>query len=1012
MRTTRSGVSVQAARARCARWAGNLGVSVAFALIHATGAFAQDGFVAGQVLEAGSLQPIAGAQITVEGTGAGGITDSRGRFRIQNLSGSQAVLRVQMLGYRTVTETAAIGAADIRIQLQQSAVELDQIVVTGTAGGTQRRAVGNAVATVSANDVQDIAPAMEMTRLINGRAPGVQIAPGTGMVGAGPRIRIRGTTTLSLSDQPLIYVDGVRVNNSVAAGPKNQGYGSGSISRLGDFSPDDIATIEIIKGPAAATLYGTEASNGVIQIITKKGRTDMPAEWNLFVRQGANWFHNPEERIPSNWGLNEDGELVEVNLVALEKARGTPVFRTGQHQEYGLSVRGGGARIRYYLSGEFQDSEGIDINNDVWRYNARSNVGFTPSEAWDLSASFGYVKASIGLANDIGAGTLFNTMFSTNVDVDGPRRGFRSAPPDVFRQRSIANQAVDRFTGSIRIQNTPASWLTQRLTIGLDDTQATNTTFSPYLDPFAAQFFSPTSAKGSKVTEDVATSYNTVDYGATVELEVSPALVSSTSIGGQYYRKVTERLEATGLEFTGPGLSTVTGTARSTAEEDLIQNVTVGTFLQQQFAWKQRAFLTAAVRVDNNSAFGSGFDFVTYPKVSASWVISEEPFWDVPLVGTLRLRGAFGMSGQQPDAFAALRTFKPVTVSDGQGGVTPEFVGNPELSPERAQELELGFEAGLLDGRVGLNFTYYAQNTKDAILLRALAPSGGFPGSQFINIGELENRGLELQIDATVLQRDAVTWDVGFNLSKNDNKVLDVSGAASGTTAWGADYIRMESNLDTPGIHLRHQEGMPAGSWFGRKVVSAELDAEGNAVNVMCDGGEVSATPLPCAEAPDIYLGRSDPNIEGAFTTTITLSQGLTLTGLVDFKQGVHHGENDTLVRCALFHSCKANYRPLEFDPVFVAQIQSSNLHNLAVADASFIKLRDVSLTYLLPEALAGTIGAARASITLTGHNLKTWTDWTSLDPETYFLSHQFDKWSQTFTPHPMSFVVSANLTY
>lgn len=994
------------------RWIGTLSAAVGVLLLASTAVFAQRGFVAGQVLDARSLQPISGAQIVVEGTTTGGLSDSQGQFRIPGLSGPEVILRVQMLGYQTVTETARVGDTEIRVLMRESAVELDEIVVTGTAGGMQKRAVGNAVATVAAADVQELVPVTEVSRLINGRAPGVQIAPGTGMVGAGPRIRIRGTATLSLSDQPLIYVDGVRVNNAVAAGPTNQGYGSGSISRLGDFNPEDIASIEVIKGPAAATLYGTEASNGVIQIITKRGEADTPAQWNLYARQGANWFHDPEERVPTNWGLNEAGELVEVNLIELEEERGTPVFRTGHHQEYGLSVRGGGSSIRYYLSGEFQDSEGIDINNNVWRYSARSNVGFTPSEQWDVSANLGYVKASIGLANDIGSGTLFNGMFSTNVDVEGPRRGWRSAPPEVFRQRSIANQALDRFTGSIEIQNTPTTWLTQRLSLGLDDSQETNTTFSPYLDPYAAQFFSPTVARGGRVAEDVATSYNTVDYGATVTLDVSPSLVSSTSVGAQYYRKVTERLEAEGSEFTGPGLSTVTGTARTTAEEDLIENVTAGTFVQQQLAWQQRAFLTAAVRVDNNSAFGSDFDFVTYPKVSASWVVSEEPFWDVPAVSTLRLRGAYGMSGQQPDAFAALRSFKPVTVSDGQGGVTPEFVGNPELSPERGRELELGFEAGLLDERVGVNFTYYAQNTKDAILLRALAPSGGFPGSQFINIGELQNRGFELQLNAAVVQRDAVTWDVGFNISRNDNKVLDVGDAASGTTLTGADYIRMGSNLDTPGVHLRHQEGSPAGSYFGKKVVSAELDDDGNAVNVLCAGGDVSPTPLPCDDAPEIYLGRSDPNIEGAFTTTLALRPGLTLSGLVDFKLGVYHGENDTLVRCALFRTCEVNFRPQEFDPVFVAQVQSSSLHDFAVADASFVKIRDVSLSYALPQSLAATIGATGARITITGRNLHTWTDWPSLDPETYFLSHQFDKWSQTFTPHPMSFVVSANLRY
>ncbi len=997
---------------RVVRLVADCSLTTVLLLATAASASAQAGSVAGRVVDASNQQPISGAQVFVEGTSNGMISDGQGQFRLDDIAGSEAALRVEMIGYRTLTQVVRVGTMDVRLALSQSAVELDEIVVTGTAGGTQRRALGNSVASVDAEDVQSVVPVASVSSMINGRAPGVQVAPGTGMVGAGPRIRIRGAKSLSLSDQPLIYVDGVRVDNDVAAGPTNQGYGSGSISRLGDFNPDDIQSIEIIKGPAAATLYGTEASAGVVQIITKKGRADTGAQWNLIVRQGANWFHDPENRVPMNWGYAPDGELRSVNLVQNEAERGTPLFRTGHVQEYGLSVRGGSGAARYFISAKYEDSEGIDVNNNVWRYSARSNLGFTPGDKWDINTSFGFTKASIGLANDIGSGVLFNTMFSTNVDVEGPRRGFRSSPPEAFLQRSQANQALDRFTGSLQVEHHPWDVFTHRLIVGVDQTNETNSTISPFLDPEAAQFFSGTAALGGKSTSDVGVTYNTVDYGATLRLPLSSALTSATSVGAQYYRRQTEILSASGSEFTGPGLTTITGTARSTSGEDLIENVTMGTFIQEEIGWKDRLFLTGAVRVDNNSAFGSEFDFVTYPKLSASWVVNEEPFWSIDWLNTLRLRAAYGQSGQQPETFAALRTFQPVTISAGEGGVTPQFVGNPELSPERSSEFEAGFEAGLFEDRLGVDFSFYTQNTKDAILLRALAPSGGFPGAQYVNIGELANRGVELQLTGQLMARDAVGWDVGFNISKNESEVLDVSGASSGMTPSGRHYIRMGSNLDTPGIHLRHQEGYPAGSWFGRRVVSAELGTDGQAINVMCDGGEISSSPLPCAEAPEVYLGRSDPNIEGSFSTTLTLFGQVTIAGLIDFKQGVKHGENDTLVRCALFRNCEVNFHPERFDPVFVAQVQSSSWHDFAVADASFVKLRDVSVSYILPASLSQRFGAGMTRLTVSGRNLKTWTDWTSLDPETYFLSHQFDKWSQTFTPHPMSVLFTVNVTY
>ncbi len=999
-------------RASYARSLGRCALTLALLLGVAQTVHAQSGTVSGRVVDASTLQPIFGAQILVQGTGTGTLSDRQGRFHLSNVTGSELTLHVEVIGYRSLDQVARVGDLEVMISMAPTALELDEILVTGTAGGSQRRALGNSVASVNAEEVQDLLPAPDVARMINGRAPGVQVAPGTGMVGAGPRIRIRGAKSLSLSDQPLIYVDGVRVDNDVSAGPTNQGYGSGSISRLGDFNPDDIESIEIIKGPAAATLYGTEASAGVVQIITKKGRATGDAQWNVIVRQGANWFDDAANRVPMNWGVAPSGDIRSVNLVETENARGTPLFRTGRIQEYGASVRGGSGTTSYFLSGKYEGAEGIDVNNNTWRYSARTNLGFTPSEAWNINSSFGFTKASIGLANDIGSGVLFNTMFSTNVDVEGPRRGFRSSPPEAFLQRARANQDLDRFTGSVQIQHKPVDAFTHRLIVGVDQTNETNTTTNPFLDPEAARFFSGAAALGGRTAEDVAVTYNTVDYGATLSLPVSTGLTSSTSVGAQYYRRATEILTAVGSEFTGPGLSTVTGTARSTSGEDLIENVTVGTYLQEELNWEDRLFLTGAIRVDNNSAFGSDFDWVTYPKVSASWVVHEESFWNIGWLNTFRVRAAYGKSGQQPETFAALRTFKPVTISGGEGGVTPQFVGNPDLSPERSSEFEAGFEAGLLDDRLSLDFSAYVQNTQDAILLRSLAPSGGFPGAQYINVGELANRGLELQVNAQLVRRDAVSWDVGFNISNNESEVLDVGAVASGVTSEGADYIRMGSNLDTPGVHLRHQEGLPAGSWFGRKVVSAELDANGVAQNVLCDGGDISASPLPCADAPEIFLGRSDPNIEGSFTTTVTLFRGLTIAGLIDFKQGVKHGENDTLVRCALFHNCEVNFYPERFDPVFVAQVQSESWHDFAVADASFFKLRDISVSYLLPESLAQRFGGASARITVTGRNLQTWTDWTSLDPETYFLSHQFDKWSQTFTPHPMSVLFSVNVTY
>ncbi len=232
---------------------------------------AQQGTVSGVVVESKTLRPLAGAQVLLQGQGRGVLRDANGRFRLTGATGAQVTVEVVMLGYRPKSIPATVGSADLRIPLDEAAIELNEIVVTGTAGGVQKRALGNSVGKVKADEIVSVAPVKSMQDLLNGRAAGVVVMPGTGMVGSGSRIRIRGLSTLSLSSDPLIYVDGIRVNNETGTGFAVQAFSSGVVSRLNDFNPDEIESLEILKGPAAATLYGTEAARGVINIITKKG---------------------------------------------------------------------------------------------------------------------------------------------------------------------------------------------------------------------------------------------------------------------------------------------------------------------------------------------------------------------------------------------------------------------------------------------------------------------------------------------------------------------------------------------------------------------------------------------------------------------------------------------------------------------------------------------------------------------------------------------------------------------
>lgn len=991
-------------------------IAIASALL-ALAAPARSQDVAGVVVDGRAGRPLEGARVTVPGQTTVVRTNAAGAFRIGGLSGDSVTLRVSVIGYRPLTRTVALGRTDLRFEMLEQAVNLQEVVVTGTAGGAEKRTIGNSVATVRASEIQEVAPAPDLTNLLNGRAAGVVVIPGTGQVGAGPRIRIRGMNSFSLNDQPLLYVDGVRVNNEVATGIVVQAFGSGVVSRLNDYDPDEIESIEVIKGPAAATLYGTEAANGVIQIITKKGRAGTKPEIALSIRQGTQWFMNPEGRIrePVNnvcppgtpaaqrstcpvkaWNpVRQEDSLFKAGLVS------RPLFTNGYMAGYGINVSGGTSALRYFMGAAFDSDEGIEPTNNQKRLTSSLNVSLSPSDKWEVQSSLGLIKSQLNQAFEAGAGGIwFSTIFGdpalTEPRPDAtphPNRGFLFGPPEYqwgFRQ---PRQLINRFRTSVTLSHRPASWLSHRLTTGLDQTDEGSEQLNRYLKPEWVQFNPGTAALGFKFNQRRAVAFATVDYSANAEFAVTETINATSTVGGQYFRKRTEVVSATGQQFPAPGLETVAAAAINNGFDDFVENTTVGMFLQQQVAWRDRLFVTGAVRVDNNSAFGKEFDFVTYPKLSASYVLHEGK---AGRINSLRLRSAYGQSGQQPENFAALRSYQPVTGGDGGPAVIPQFVGNPNLKPERGTELEGGFEAGLFDDRIGVDFTAYYAKTRDAILQKPLAPSTGFPGLQFINAGAIKNQGLEAKITATLLQTTSFDIDADLSISHNTNEVLDLGGVDS---------------LGTFGPKV----GYPVDAIFRKKVISATYDpATKRATNVLCAGGPAGqGATCTSAAAGGVFLGVWDPPTEGSFGTTVSWRKRLRFNGLVDFKKGNKHFDNNLRALCQVFLRCDENFNPQNYDILTIAEMQSNNVaQHWVINDASFVKLRQLSVSYSLPQRQARWFRSSDAAFTVTARNLHTWTRWTGLDPEAYFVSNLFTRLEQDNTPQLASFQALVNLKF
>ncbi len=946
---------------------------------------AQTGSVSGTILDSKTGRPLADARVLVEGTNLSARSGTRGEFRIAGVSGAAVHLSVTRIGYQPKALDATVDGQPLRIELDELVVKLDELVVTGTAGEAQKRTLGNAIGQVDVASTLAIAgPPAKIQDLLSVNVPGVRIVRSSGSVGTGGVTRIRGAGSLSLSNEPLIYVDGVRVNNTAAVNSVAfQGYDSPS--RVNDLNPEEIESIEVLKGPSAATIYGTEASNGVIQIITKRGRAGRPT-FDVHLEGGANWIANPEGRYPSNYYIARDGSVQEFNVLKFNEANGfgSP-FRTGKPVTVGASLSGGSDQLRYYFSTDFNRDEGPVTYNWQDKFSGRANVTYsTPDSKFKVDLSMGAVRSKTQASGyqPITTSILWACNFPgcepsasdpTHTGYNDAGHGYQFYRPEDYAE-AAAFDNVDRTTFSLQFSHRPFNWLRQRLTIGPDFVNNKSTHLVDRHADARRPFF--TASNGLREAMQNRSTFVTVDYGASADATlVGGKLVATTSAGAQYYYKQFDTVYGSGSNFAIPGPADISGGSTITAQETFLENKNFGVYGQEQLAWKNRVFLTGALRADDNSAFGANFNAVYYPKVSFSWVASDEPFLaGSKFLSQLKFRGAWGRAGLQPDVFFAIQTYAPKIGTGGQGGVTPQNLGNPDLKPEVGEEVEVGFDAGFFNGRAGIEFTFYNKDTKDAILSLPLKPSRGFPGSQFVNIGKVRNKGIEIALDGTPVNKRSWGLDLRGTFATNDVTILDMGGTPPAFV--GGSFIQ-QFNV----------QGFAPASFFYKTVVSSTVQPIDIGVPLpvgfdpMCEGGtDLGAgdgSVVPCADAPRIYRGRPTPKWNGSFSAQLRIGQRLRLLGLVDYVGGHTVDVGDVGAIHAFFLSSKqvlegkdqvlAGYMGLQF-----LYGDANPPGSLGLFNAGFAKLRTVSATYDVPDGIAHWLGATRGSITLAAENMVT----------------------------------------
>ncbi|HUQ18936.1 MAG TPA: TonB-dependent receptor [Gemmatimonadaceae bacterium] len=920
--------------------------------------------IAGRVTGSGG-NGLPGAQIIVEGTTIGTIAGDNGAYRLNIATPRPGmILLVRALGYKPTRQTLSqvSGSMNQDFALSIDILRLGEVVVTSSRGETERSTLGTAISTVNGDDLAKT-NALQVDAALSGKVSGALVQQMSGQPGGGTSVRIRGLSTLNRSSEPLYIVDGVIIDNSSTQLIDLGGYSS---NRLADLDPNEIDRVEIVKGAAAAALYGSRANDGVVQIFTKRGRsgTLRTSFRTTFETDDV------ERRIAVNQApVNEAG--VAVTRYDYQDQ----LFRTAPRYSNTLSLSGGDGKTTFFLSGTSEQQKGVLQMTDYRRQNIRLNLDRTISDRLKVGVSTAYItsKANIapngGLTFNLGLLTSFLFMpnsynlFPDPVTGVYPSAGLSLANPLEMIAHWKAPQTVDRFIGGINLTAFPIPNLTASYRLGFDG----------YTEN--AQLFIPRGSSAASVPTGLSSSVTDRARLVNSDLDLSyvmnaGALKFTHGVGMNWQKQTVDIVtaRATDLGF----LTEIVQGASQFASEGRDERRTLGFYGQEQIGIEDRFFVTGSLREDASSAFGSEVRQQWFPKVGASLNLSDFEFWK-PLSGfanTARVRAAYGFSGGQPaGSFDRLANYVFEPNGTRSGTVNSTQAGNQQLKPERARELELGTDLEVVGGRVGLELTYFDKKVTDLILPKSADPTTGFL-SQLSNVGELENHGLEALVRLFILRGDKLTWNTTATYATNHPRVTKLSSG-------GAFFIPESFNI----IHV--DTGQAPGHFFGTTYVR---DAQGNiltsaGVPIKDASGKITGIPVVGARK---VIG--DPNPKAYWSLVNEFGLGKPLAFRIQFD-GVQGGQifnfDRRLLETPAFGSGAAYGDELTGvvpKGYFAAR---RTIFEEYIENGTWVKLRDVSLTWNIPENLLGRVGSHGASLSISGRNLKTWTDYTGWDPET-----------------------------
>lgn len=922
-------------------------LTLIFAFLLSAGmAFAQSSTITGTVVDAQSGEPLAGANVFIQGLSTGAATNANGVFEIEDVPYGTYTFRTTFVGYRTITREVEVNAAEqtLNFELQADLQNLEEVVVSGIAGETSRAVSQIAVSKIDANELQEANTYSNISELITGKAAGVSIQPATGNPGGGVRFNIRSGGSLGGNGQPVIYIDGTRINNAEVEG---FGVGGQGIGVLSDLNPNDIASLEILKGPAAAALYGSRGSNGVVLIETKSGQGIQGGGVNVDFR--------------STYGVNTKQQEYD-DILSADEANET--IDSNPFYDNTISVSGGTEYVRYYTSLNQRYEEGLGPANNADRQSFRGNFEAYPNDQLTVRANTSYTLNEINRPQ--ADNNIFGYLGNLILAPGGNTYGFTAKPAI---EAIEDNNDTKRFVGSVSATWTPIENLNLNGSIGYDNSNLRQT-----------QFFSP-DFNYAGIINGERTVFNRdneqITYDASISYLYNPVenLQVTSIVGTQIFNRRLATSNIVKDDFPSSSLKDVAvGAEFIQAGEDNFHSRDAGLFTQHDFNFDDTYFVSLGGRLDYASAIGDQAPQIFYPQARAAIRLDQFDFMP-DAFDLFKVRAAYGETGELPallDGVDLLYGAEPYAT--GRGAIIEE-VGNLNIKPERVKELELGLDVDFLDN-YGAQITYYNQNSKDAIISFEQAPSTGLTfDDPPLNVGGVRGQGVEFGFNGTPVLTENTQLDLNITAAYQTNEVEDLGGAQPIFDGFDNNVIKV---------------GLPRAAFFSPGVDGALRDDQGN---IVVDG---DGLPVPNATDERVFGGTPYPEYNGSFSATFRFLKNFELYQLWDWATGLTVYNNTEIFKIDfgndVSHAADLEafgnatqgtdeYRRLADKLANQDTRFDSNFYE----DADYLKLREVSLSYNFSSVLANTgLGDAIRTLRLSvaGRNLLTFTEYSGIDPE------------------------------